>query len=203
MLKDITKKLENGIYVYPGDPEFSAEKICDTKNGDICTVTSLSFGAHTGTHIDAPAHFIDGGRTIDTYSLDELCGRAQVIECPGKEITSKEIGDIEEGLILLFKTPCSAYEGIQPAGENAYLSDDAVKYMISKKIRLIGIDCLSPDRADDADFPAHLALLGAGIPILENIDLSDTAPGTYRLYCFPIKITGAEAAPVRAAIEPI
>ena len=81
MLKDITKKLENGIYVYPGDPEFSAEKICDTKNGDICTVTSLSFGAHTGTHIDPPAHVYSGKATLDALPPEQFIGKALVIDC--------------------------------------------------------------------------------------------------------------------------
>ena len=75
MLIDITRKLEKDIYVYPGDPVFSAEKICSTENGDICTVTALSLGTHTGTHIDSPAHFLRGGRTIDTYSLDKTTPR--------------------------------------------------------------------------------------------------------------------------------
>lgn len=201
MLIDITRNLEKGIYIYPGDPEFCSKKICSTENGDICTVTEFSLGTHTGTHIDAPAHFIDGGRTIDTYTLDDLCGKALVIESPEYEITPEIIGSVEEGIILLFKTPCSAFEDIQPAGKNAYLSDDAAKYIISKKIRLIGIDCLSADNANNPSFPVHMSLLGAGIPILENIDLSKVSPGLYNLYCFPLKITRAEAAPVRAAIE--
>ncbi len=204
MLIDITRKLEKDIYVYPGDPVFSAEKICRTENGDICTVTALSLGTHTGTHIDSPAHFLRGGRTIDTYSLDDLCGRAIVIGCDGYEITPEMIGDIDridEGMIVLFKTPWSAFDGKTPLERDSFLTGEAASLLVSKKVKLVGIDSLSPDREDGEEFPVHITLLKAGIPILENIDLSKVSPGIYNLYCFPIKITGAEAAPARAAIE--
>lgn len=197
MLIDITKKLEKGIYVYPGDPEFSSNRICDTANGDVCTVTELSFGTHTGTHIDVPAHFITGGRTIGSYSLDELCGKAVIIETSSPIITKDDIGDIEEGLILLFKTPCSSDSSLP----NAVMTAEAAEYAVKRKVRLIGIDCMSADDMSDDGFPVHRILLGAGIPILENLDLSNAPSGECRLLCFPLKITGAEAAPVRAAIE--
>lgn len=203
MFIDITRSLENGIYIYPGDPDFSAKKICSTENGDICTVTKLSLGTHTGTHIDAPAHFIDGGRTIDTYSIEDLCGKALVIEIKSYEIKPEDIGSIEENTILLIKTQNSIFDGKTPLIKSAFLSSAAAEYIVSKKIRLVGIDYLSADNESDSSFPVHLSLLGAGIPMLENIDLSNVSPGTYNLYCFPLKITGAEAAPVRAAIEPI
>ena len=107
------------------------------------------------------------------------------------------MGDIEEGLILLFKTPCSSDSSLP----NAVMTAEAAEYAVKRKVRLIGIDCMSADDMSDDGFPVHRVLLGAGIPILENLDLSNAPSGECRLLCFPLKITGAEAAPVRAAIE--
>ena len=188
---DITRKLVEDIYVYPGDPIFTEKEVFSFAKGDHYTVTKLSIGTHTGTHIDAPAHFIKNGRKISSYKLDDLCGKAKVFEIREAEIKKSDLekSEIECGDIILFKTANSIFDGKIPLKNPAYISESAAKYLVSKKIKLVG-------------FTSHLTFLNSEIPILENIDLSSVRPGKYRLYCFPLN-TDTEAAPVRAALEVI
>ncbi|MFQ7259214.1 MAG: cyclase family protein [Christensenellales bacterium] len=199
---DITRKLTEGIYVYPGDPIFTEKEVFSFSKGDPYTVTKLSLGTHTGTHIDAPAHFIKNGRKISSYKLDDLCGKAKVFEIREAEIKKSDLekSEIECGDIILFKTANSIFDGKIPLKNPAYISESAAKYLVSKKIKLVGIDYITVD--NEASFTSHLIFLNSEIPILENIDLSSVRPGKYRLYCFPLN-TDTEAAPVRVALEVI
>ena len=202
MLIDITRKLSENIYVYPGDPKFSQNKIYSLYDGDPCTVTKLSMGTHTGTHIDAPAHFIKNGRNISSYSLDDLCGKAKVFEIYKTEIDLSALAGLEinSGDIVLFKTLNKIFDGKTPLKSPSYLSNHAAEYLANKKIKLAGIDYITIDSVASSEFGSHLALLSAEIPILENIDLSNVSSGEYILYCFPLS-TDTEASPVRAALE--
>lgn len=203
MLIDITRKLTSESYVYPGDPVFRTHEICTTDAGDICTVSEICLGTHSGTHIDAPSHFITKGRPISSYSLNDLCGRAKVFEVCKYEIGADDIAciEIEKGDIVLFKTLNKAFDGISPLKKHSYLSEEAALYLAGKKIKLAGIDYITVDNEASNNYPTHKILLGAGIPILENIDLSSVSPGIYNLYCFPLFTEAIDAAPVRAALE--
>ena len=203
MLIDITRKLTSELYVYPGDPAFRTHEICSTDSGDICTVSEICLGTHSGTHIDAPSHFITGGRSVSSYSLNELCGRAKVFEVCKYEIGTDDIAglQIEQNDIILFKTLNKVFDGRIPLNRHSYLSDEAALFLADKKIKLAGIDYITVDNEASNNYPAHKILLGSGIPILENIDLSSVSPGIYNLYCFPLFTDAIDAAPVRAALE--
>ena len=202
MLIDITRKISENTYVYPGDPTYKSNFISNTMAGDISTVTHISMGTHTGTHIDSPKHFYSNGKSLDKYKLEELCGKAWVVEINRKqEISIEDIENlsIEENDIVLFKT--QNFDGIHPINNNTHISESTAKYLRDKKIKLVGIDYITIDPIDSTTFPAHQIFLGAGVPILENIDLSNVTEGIYNLYCFPLFIENTEAAPVRAALE--
>ena len=204
MLIDITRTLFENTYVYPGDPCFHSELIFSISKKDICNVSSLQMGTHTGTHIDAPKHFFDGGADILSVPLDVFCGKAKVLDIQDQnDISSKNLitKNIEENDIILFKTSNTRFDGRSPINPYTGLASDAADYLVSKKIKLVGIDYLSIESETSSTFYVHKTFLGNNIPILENIDLKNAAEGIYKLYCFPLAIKGADAAPVRAVLE--
>jgi len=205
-IHDITLPITPDMPVWPGDLGVSRELVSTIESGDPANVSHLSLGAHTGTHVDAPFHFIPGGETLDQVSLDNFVGPAFVIEIPGVDIVTG--ADLRQTKIpagtarLLVKTRNSE---IWRRGEKTFqtdfvaLSPDAAQYMVDLGIKLVGIDYLSiaPYKSSR---PTHEILLGAGVAILEGIDLSAIVPGQYTLYCLPLKLVGADGAPARAIL---
>lgn len=206
MLIDITRPLTKNIYVYNGDPCFKTDNVCSIENGDICNVSSINMGTHTGTHIDAPKHFFINGKDIFSTPLDCFCGKAKVFNFQNiQNISSNELIDknIEKNDIVLFRTSNIRFDGINPINNYCALTDDAAEYLLRKKIKLVGIDYLSIEPATSNDFYVHKTLLKNNIPILENINLKNVAEGIYTLYCFPLAILGGDASPVRAVLQTI
>ena len=164
----------------------------------------ICMGTHTGTHIDAPAHFIKGGKTIDQFPLDTFIGSCLVVDCTSvEEIIVKDNLplDIKEGMIILLKTSNS----FLPATglfypEFVYLSVEAAEYLASAKVKAVGIDYLSIER-NQLGHPTHKALLSCDILIIEGLRLAEVSGGTYWLSCFPLKFLGIEAAPARAVLS--
>lgn len=204
---DISVPLRTGMVVYPGDPPVQIGRDQDIAAGDPVTLTTISMGAHTGTHIDAPLHFIAGGPSIDRVPPAAINGRARVIEVTGKaSIDLLELEDyrIEPGEIILFKTGNSLFWADNRFHkEYTFLSTPAARYLALKQIRTAGIDYLSIGGFQQNDDEVHKILLGASIWIIESLDLSLVAPGTYELFCLPLKMEGAEAAPARAFLKPL
>ncbi len=170
---DITKPLEPGMTVYPGDPAFELR----TERFNIYKVSTIQMCAHCGTHIDAPSHFLLDGDT-DDYPVSQLCGGAVVLDW-----REGWLGDVQGARVLL-------------RGGNG-LSEDEAREAAEAGIRLIGTDRLSI-APFDAEAATHRALLSRGVCILENADLAGVRPGKYRLICLPMRLKGAEGAPVRA-----
>lgn len=202
---DISVPIYTGMPFYPGDPGAEITPARQMSEGAIANLSLLKLGTHVGTHIDAPYHFIENGETVDRLSMDALVGPARVIELTGAK-SSIDRGQVESAALegvkrVLLKTSNSALWK-QPDFRKDYvsLSSAAADYLVELGVVLIGIDYLSIEQFNSEDFHVHHALLGAGIVILEGIDLSKVEAGDYDLACLPLKVRGGDGAPARAIL---
>jgi arylformamidase len=203
---DISVTIKPGMVRWPGDPEICKEPFRAMERGDVCNVSSLAFGSHTGTHMDAPLHFIRNGRTLDKMPLDATIGPCRVIEIKDREsVKVEEIADrrIKRGERILFKTRNSGrcWKTDIFDEDFVYISREAAEFLAEKRIRTVGIDYLSVGGFRKDGVETHHALLGAGIWIIEGLNLSKIKPGKYELNCLPIKILGSDGAPARALLR--
>ena len=204
MLIDISMPIRPGMSLWPGDPELVIERAASLDAGDSCNLTRIALSVHTGTHIDAPAHFLADGGTLDDMDLETLIGPARVIEALGRGTIAADDVDraaIRPGERVLFKTDNSNRLD-EPGFLRDYVgvSEAAAERLAEIRPALIGIDYLSIGPYDHTNSAVHRALLGAGIVLLEGLDLSLVEPGEYELICAPIRIAGCEGAPARALL---
>ena len=196
--------------VYEGDPGIEVGSWAAISRGDAANVSVLNFGAHTGTHVDAPAHFIEGAPGVTSLPLDALVGEALVIAVPA-DVSAIEEGHVEElspggAARVLFKTRNSAFWE-NPRGQFredfTYVSPGAARALVSRGVRLVGIDYLSVEEFGSKEFETHRVLLSGGVVILEGLDLRAVAPGRYELICLPLKIAAGsgDGAPARAVLR--
>ncbi|MCX6622277.1 MAG: cyclase family protein [Acidobacteria bacterium] len=169
---DISTPIENGMPHWPGDPEVRVEPFCSIARGDEYNLTVLSMSAHTGTHVDAPLHYFDGGRPVDRIPVDDLMGPAVVLD--GLELTGAER--------LLFKLP--------------ELTLELAEAVVKQRPKMVGIASMTIGSAE-----VHRLLLAAGIWIVEGLELTGIAPGRYEFVCLPLRLSGAEGAPARALLR--
>jgi arylformamidase len=204
---DITAQIRSGMPVYEGDPGVEIKAWSSLANGDSANVSFLHFGAHTGTHVDAPAHFIAGARKIDALSLDVLIGPARVVHVPDS-ITEIDINflagcDLSEVERVLFRTRNSNFwdEGFRK--DFAHLSPEAAGELVGMGVKLVGIDYLSIEKFHSGHHRTHLALLSKQVIIVEGLNLKDVAAGDYELICLPLKIAegAGDGAPARAVLR--
>jgi len=203
---DISVDLVGESFPFPGDPPFSRKVLMTIEESGICNVSNLEMSAHSGTHIDMPAHFIAGGNTLDAYTVDNFILPAHVVAVQDPEaVKAADLEDLDlaPGDAVLFKTDNST-SGRCRSGvfseDFVYISAEAAMACIEIKTGLVGIDYITIDRHGDETAPAHHSLLGAGIPVLEGINLEAVPAGHYTLICLPLKIKGGEASPVRAIL---
>jgi arylformamidase len=189
-LIDISRAIDSGSPVFPGDPPIQIEPLSRIADGDACNMVRLQCANHILTHLDAPLHFFADGAALDELPLRRFLGPALVITCDAAEIPAAVIPKSCEGVSLLFRT----------GAPNAHLSREAAERIVAAGANLAGIDSLSVDPLDSADFFAHRTLLGNGVLILEGLDLSDADPGPYTLIALPLKIARADGAPTRAIL---
>ncbi len=194
------------MVTWPGDPSVRISHALSLERGDPCTVSYLELGAHSGTHMDAPAHFVAGGAGIDSMPPDAAIGPARVILIDDREsITLDELEphQIQPGERILFKTHNSdrSWETDAFAEEFVYLSAAAARHLVDRRVTLVGIDYLSVGgfRADGVE--THQALLQAGIWVIEGLRLERVRPGRVDLICLPLKIAGGDGAPARALVR--
>jgi arylformamidase len=173
--------------------------------GDPANVSLLRFGSHTGTHVDAPAHFVDGGAGVDALALDVLIGRTLVAELTAPAVVERAdlaALPLEGHTRLLLKTRNSAlWEAPSFSRDYVALSVDAARFLVERGLRLVGIDYLSIEGYAATGHPVHTTLLGAGLVILEGLDLRRVTPGVYELICLPLALAGADGAPCRAVLR--
>ena len=204
---DISVTLGQEAVVYPGDPEFSLEVLSSLSEGASAQVSRFSMCAHSGTHLELPAHFLAGADTIEKYPAKSFILSAQVVQIENSEaVERRELStkEIKTGRALLFKTRNSASDLVRAGRfceDYVYIAPDAALFCLEKQARLVGLDYCSIDRFGAAkDYPAHKILLNKGLLILEGINLKEVPEGDYSLVCLPLKIKGAEASPVRAVL---
>lgn len=207
---DITVPLTNEMPTYPGDPGIQVTASSSLANGDSANVTHLNFGAHTGTHVDAPAHFIEGASKVESMDLDTLIGRAKVVEVPTMDL-SVGVDFITQHCTasdkrVLFKTRNSSFwKGSEQSFRKdfTYLELEAAQELVKLGVRLVGIDYLSIEQFGQADHPTHLALLSKGMVILEGLNLDGVPAGEYELICLPLRVSSGngDGAPARAVLR--
>ena len=197
-LIDITRPLDAGTPAWPGDVRFRKDT---SITGDFRT-SKLTMSSHCGTHIDAPAHLARSSTFVNDVPLSRLILPALVLDCGEKRIIDNFfLEDISlDGKALILKTVSDESGTHGESMEYSYLSPNAAELAVSRGVRTLGIDTFSVDPPDSA--AVHEILLGASIPILENLLLDDILPGDYLLLCFPLKITAGDGAPVRAFLQP-
>src|SRR5262245_49553497 len=204
-IDDVTVALSSEVPVFPGAPPFVLEGPSRIEDGDPYTLSRLVLGSHCGTHVDAPAHFIAGGATVDELPLEILMGKARVVELVGAdEIRREDLEalDLSDDLRLLLKTRMSGQLQKRVFQEDyTYLAPEAAEYLAQIGIKLVGIDYLSIEKFGSVDYPAHRALLGAGVVIVEGLDLSDVEPGEYEMACLPLRVAGGDGAPARVLLR--
>jgi arylformamidase len=202
---DISLTLRPRMPVYPGEPTPLLEPMRQMERGDSCNVSRLTIATHTGTHIDAPLHFLPGGMPVDQIPVDALVGPALVVEMAVKQEIAA--ADLEAAAIpagterLLFKTRNSRLlDDDDFHREFVYLTVDAARWLVERDVRLVAIDYLSVEQMDAQPNIVHQTLLQAGVVIVEGVDLRQVAPGLYFLACLPLKLEGADGSPVRAVL---
>lgn len=195
--------------LYPGDPPATFTWFRSMDRGDIVNLSDFHFGAHTGTHIDAPLHFIAGGAPIDLIPLEKVIGPAKIIECSPRAliIDAAELGrhDWRGAKRILFKTRNSYLNFWADKTfhrDFTALAPDAAKLLVQANIELVGIDYLSVEKFGSKEPLTHRALLGKGVVLVEGLDLRNATGGEYNLVCLPAKFVAREAAPTRAAVQP-
>ena len=209
---DVSVPLSEKTPTYPGDPGIEITEWKSFAKGDSANVSFVHFGAHSGTHVDAPAHFIKDAARVDSLALEALIGPAQLIEVPG------EISVIDRDFVtqncrpqperILFKTRNSSFwDGENPSFHTDFVHLDlgAAQHLASLGIRLVGIDYLSIEKFKSKNHETHLALLSQGIVILEGLDLRKPSSGIYELICLPLKLSGGtgDGAPARVVLRTI
>ncbi len=207
---DITVPFRPDGPLWPGDPAPKTTLMKSISGGYRCNVTRLDTGVHFGTHLDAPCHFLEGGKSVDELDLGVLIGPCVVGEIP--DVTEIEPTHLEaldlagDTTRLLLKTKNSALWN-DPAHEFdtdfAAITAESAKWLVERGIRLIGIDYLSIQLFADEVSTTHVVLLENEVIIVEGLDLRAVEPGGYNLTCLPMKIAGADGAPVRALLSPL
>ncbi len=204
---DISLPILPGMPVWPGDPQVIMDRVGNMDEGADANVTHLSMSVHTGTHVDAPYHFMGGeAATVDLLSLKLLTGRAYVLHLPDIDLITADV--LEQADIpprtrrLLFRTRNSDHWG-NPSHEFhtnfVAINSDGAQHLVDRGVKLVGVDYLSVAPYGDST-PTHRILLSAGMLIVEGLDLSGVSQGRYTLHCLPLKLVGCDGAPARAIL---
>jgi arylformamidase len=204
---DISVPLRTGMPHWPGDIPVSIPQTMDMKAGAVCNVRTISMSAHTGTHMDAPLHFLADGASMEAMPLDATMGSARVVAIEDdRAITRRELEPLAPaaGERLLFKTRNSRLwrDRCRFFIKNfVAIEADAARYLAHCGVRTVGVDYLSVGLYEADGDETHRILLGAGIWVIEGLDLSRVEPGNYELACLPLRIEGGDGAPARAAVR--
>ena len=206
MIYDVTVSITNTMPVWPGDPavQVSAKSHLSRDKTHTVRLTAIEMGSHTGTHIDAPFHMIDGGKRLHEFPLDTLTGKATVFEIPG--VRSLGRADLQRlnwsGVErVLFKTENSRHwQDGKFYEEFVYLDPEGAEFLVGRGVRLVGIDYLSIDEYKSESHPSHFVLLKKNIVILEGLNLNAVPPGEYGLVALPLNLQDADGAPTRVIL---
>lgn len=202
---DVTVPIRSGMMVFEGDSPVSVERVSHLAKGDVSNLSKIEFGLHTGTHIDAPVHFIEGGGGIETVPPGALVGPALVVDATmfHTHLTAEDVVALNiplETERVLFKTRNGPlWEQETFSRDFIALTVEAANELVGRGIRLVGVDYLSVAPFGDPA-PTHRALLEAGVVIVEGLDLRPAEPDEYQLVCLPLLIPGSDGGPTRALL---
>jgi arylformamidase len=198
---DISIPIRTRMPIYPANPGVALRRIDAIADGAVANVSAVDLGAHTGTHVDAPNHFLDGAGGVDTVALAPLIGPAVVVDATAVDKTLDAAAVAAAGVPagaerVLFKTRNSQLWEQDEFSED-FVSFDAsgARALLDAGVSLVGIDYLSV-----GDPGAHRALLGADVAVVEGLDLRAAEPGPYQLVCLPLKLVGSDGGPARAVL---
>jgi len=202
---DVSVPLDANLPTYPGNTPYSLEAIKRIKDGASSNVSTMHLSVHSGTHVDAPRHFFDEGPGVEALPLDLLCGRARVIELTTRRaITADELAahPLVEDVRVLIKTHNSRLWG-SPAFQTDFIgvTESGAKYLVEHGIKVVGVDYLSVEEFKAPGAPAHHALLGGGVVVIEGLNLRDVDAGVYEMFCLPLPAVGSDGAPARVVLR--
>jgi arylformamidase len=206
-LIDVSISIQPGMLVYPGDPEVEMRPAARISDGDDVNLTELTIATHAGTHVDANWHFFDDGDRLSAIALERLIGPCQVVDLSDRtediDAGALDAADIADGTTrLILKTRNSEFWGTDPTtfrDDYVGISSSGSRWLIDHGIDFVGIDYLTVEPTD-SDGETHRMLLGAGVVILETIDLRQVRAGEYTLYCLPLRIDDGDGAPARVVL---
>jgi arylformamidase len=204
---DISLTLKSNMVHWPTDPPFSLERVREMDKGDTVNLSKITMGAHSGTHVDAPVHFIKGAKGVDQISIDLLIGPARIIEITdAATIKEKELAGhgIKKGERILLRSRNSLNKILYKdtfTEDFVYLEKDAAEFLVTRGIKTLGVDYLSVGGYKKNGPDVHKMLLGAGIIIIEGLDLTEALPGFYDMICLPMKILDSDGAPARVIVK--
>ena len=204
---DLTVPVKDGMMTWPSDPPVKVSAVKAVAKGGSSNVSLLEMGSHTGTHIDAPRHFIEQGATVDRLSVADMLGRVRVVRCAGSPMVgAQELRKLVlrrgERVFLRTRNSDSRWWEEPFRCDFVALSLEASRFLADRRIRMLGIDYLSvggyrsPDGAE-----VHRTLLQAGIIVVEGLNLSAVRPGRYDLVCLPLKLAGGDGSPARVVLR--
>ncbi|MFZ5825108.1 MAG: arylformamidase [Bacillota bacterium] len=202
-LIDITHPLGAATAPWPGDVAFSLEPTARLTGGDAVNLSKVTFSPHNGTHADAPFHYDQQGAFMADVDLEPYVGRALLIALEGRRsITAADLRAVDlKGVerVLVRTGSCPDRTRFNP--DFTYMEPEAVRYLASQGVRLLGTDAHSVDPRESRELPAHRACAESGILILENLRLAGVEPGEYELIALPLKMEQADGSPVRAVLR--
>jgi arylformamidase len=202
---DVSVPISSRLPTWPGDPKVSLERVSSIARGDAANVSRLDAGVHTGTHVDAPVHFVDGATGIDSIPLETLVGPCLVVEAdpPWLELRPEDLPATAHTRIL-FKTRNSARWAARKVDfetEFVAVGLELARRLVAEDKILVGVDYLSVESYHAPfEHPVHHTLLEARIVVIEGLDLSGVEPGEYDLYCLPLKLVASDGAPARTML---
>jgi arylformamidase len=203
---DVSVPLTSGMVHWPGEPEPNFELVSDLDTGGGANVTMCRMVAHTGTHMDAPRHFLSRGKAIDSFPLEYAIGRARVIAAPNVDVVTRkelETKGIEKGDRVLIKTQNSEANWTRLDFQENYVAIDssAAQFLVDTGVVLVGVDYLSVGTFHGDNAETHRILLGNDVWILEGLALGGISDGMYDLICLPLRIAGCDGSPARVVLR--
>lgn len=204
--KDVSVPLRDGMVHWPGDPECHIKRVNRMEEGSVCNLTHISLSAHTGTHMDAPRHFIADGITMEQMPFEAVIGRCRVFELDCEDqITADDLKKLRLAprQRVLFKTRNSTRSWATNEFDKDFVSirQDAAQYLVEQEVMTVGVDYLSIGGFNKDGVETHQIMLGAGIWVIEGLNLAEISDGYYELICLPIKLEGADGAPCRVVLR--
>jgi len=204
-LIDVSVPLDTDLPNYPGNTPFALEAVKRIARGDSSNVSSLHLSAHAGTHVDAPRHFFDNGAGTESLPLEMLIGRARLVEVTSRKgVAAEDLAslDLAEDVRLLIKTANSRLWGSAEFHRDYVgVTESGARHLVEHGIKVVGVDYLSVECFKQPGAPAHHTLLGAGVIVIEGLNLRDVEPGVYEMICLPLRVVASDGAPARVVLR--